>query len=300
MWLTSGIISALLIGAYDVSKKVSLQSNAVIPVLLLSVTVSSGILLPFVIVSGFLPSALEKSIFFVPQVDFRTHLLLILKAVIVLISWIFGYFGLKHLPITIASPIKATQPVWVVAGGMIIFGEKLNMYQTAGVVITLISFFLISFEGKKEVKAQNGSNKWIWFVIIATLTGAVSGLFDKYLTGNCNHMSIQCYYTFYQAVIMIFITMLFWYPVRQKTTPFHFRRSIIFISLFLVAADFSYFYALTLPGSMISIVSTLRRAGVIVPFLFGVIVMHDKNLKLKSIDLSGVLAGMALMFLGSR
>lgn len=298
MWLALALVSALLLGTYDVSKKVSLQNNAVIPVLLTSVLFSSGILLPFLLISRFQPQWLLDTPFFVPVVDFKTHLYLILKAVIVLTSWLFAYFAVKHLPITIASPIKATQPVWVVIGGVLIFGEKLSFFQSIGVGITLVSFFMFSFAGKKE-NLEKGSGKWMWFIILATLTGAVSGLYDKYLLHKFDHMAVQTYYTFYQAAIMTVITALLWYPGRKNTTPFTFRWSIALISLFLVAADFAYFYALTMPDSLISVVSTIRRAGVVVPFLYGALVMHDKNLKMKLLDMIGVILGMIFLFLGS-
>ena len=299
MWLLLAFISALFLGAYDVFKKVSLQGNAVIPVILTSICFSSVILLPFLIISQFFPAFLEGSIFFVPQVDFRTHLFLILKAVIVLTSWLFAYFGMKNLPISLASPIKATQPMWTVVGAMLIFGERLNLYQTAGVCVTLVSFFLFSVIGKKEGISLK-TNKWFWFIIMATLTGAISGLYDKYLMKQFNSMAVQTYYTFYQAIIMGLITLFLWVPTKKRTTPFQFRWSIALISVFLVTADFVYFYALTLPESMISVVSTIRRSGVIVPFIYGAMVMHDKNIKLKVIDLTGVLIGMLLLYLGSK
>ncbi len=299
MWLLLAFISALFLGTYDVFKKVSLQGNAVIPVILTSICFSSIILLPFLIVSRFFPSLLIDSIFFVPQVDFRTHLFLILKAVIVLSSWLFAYFGMKNLPISLASPIKATQPMWTVVGAMVIFGEKLNFYQAAGISVTLISFFMFSIIGKKEGISLK-TNKWFWFIIMATLTGAISGLYDKYLMQQFNSMAVQTYYTFYQAIIMGLITMFLWAPTKGRTTPFQFRWSIALISVFLVTADFVYFYALTLPDSMISVVSTIRRSGVIVPFIYGAMVMHDKNIKLKLIDLAGVLVGMFLLYLGSK
>lgn len=298
MWVALGLLSALLLGIYDVSKKVSLQGNAVIPVLFSSILFSCSILLPFLVISNVKPELLQDTPFFVPAVDFRTHMFLVLKAVIVLSSWLFAYFAMKHLPITLASPIKATQPVWVVLGGVLIFGEKLSGFQTAGVAITLVSFFMFSFAGKKE-GFSIGSNKWIWFIILATLTGAVSGLYDKYLLRQFNSMAVQTYYTFYQAIIMGLITLFLWYPTRKKTTPFEFRWSIAFISLFLVTADFAYFYALSIPDSLISVVSTIRRAGVVVPFLYGAIIMRDKNLKLKIIDMIGVIIGMIFLFLGS-
>ncbi len=299
MWLILAFISAILLGSYEVFKKVSLEKNAVIPVILVSILFSCLILAPFLLISDFFPEVLKGSIFFVPQVDFHTHLLFILKAIIVLISWLFAYFALKHLPLSLASPIKATQPMWTVVGAMLIFGEKLNVYQAAGVGITLISFFMFSSVGKKEGISLR-TNKWFWFIVLATLTGALSGLYDKYLMNRYDAMSVQVYYTFYQAVIMGIITLFLWAPTRKKTTPFRFKWAIAFISLFLVTADFVYFYALSLPDSMISVVSTIRRSGVIVPFFYGAIVLHDKNIKLKIIDLIGVLIGMLLLYLGSK
>ncbi|MDD5184887.1 MAG: DMT family transporter, partial [Paludibacter sp.] len=180
MWIILAFISALLLGSYEVFKKVSLKDNAVIPVILVSILVSCLILTPFLFLSEFFPETIKNSIYFVPRVNLHAHLLFILKAFIVLTSWLFAYFGLKHLPISLASPIKATQPMWTVVGALLIFGEKLNGYQVAGIGITLVSFFLFSVVGKKEGISLK-TNKWFWYIVMATLTGALSGLFDKYL-----------------------------------------------------------------------------------------------------------------------
>ena len=299
MWLFLAFVSAILLGSYEVFKKVSLEKNAVIPVIFVSILFSCLTLAPFLILSEFFPETLKGSVFFVPRVDFHAHMLFVLKAAIVLTSWLFAYFALKHLPLSLASPIKATQPVWTVVGALLIFGEKLNGFQTAGVGITLLSFYLFSVAGRKEGISLK-TNKWFWFIVMATLTGALSGLYDKYLMKRYDVMSVQVYYTFYQAAIMGIITLFLWAPTRKKTTSFTFKWAIFWISFFLVTADFVYFYALTLPESMISVVSTIRRSGVVVPFLYGAFVMKDKNIKLKLIDMIGVLIGMFLLYLGSK
>ena len=299
MWLILGLCSALLLGAYDICKKVSLQNNAVIPVLLTSIVISSFFLFPLLLISRLQPDWLEGSVFFVPKVDFQTHLFIFVKSLIVLSSWIFSFFALKHLPITLASPISATRPAWTVLGALLIFGEQLNSFQVIGIAVALFSFFMFSVAGKKEGISFK-TNKWFWFLILATLTGAASGLYDKYLMRQFNHMAVQVYYTFYQALIMAFITLFLWYPTRKKTTPFRFRWSIVLISLLLISSDFFYFNALTYPDSLISVLSTIRRLGVVVPFIYGAIVLKDKNVKLKIVCLSGVLFGMFFLFLGSR
>ena len=72
------------------------------------------------------------------------------------------------------------------------------------------------------------------------------------------------------------------------------------ISIFLGAADFVYFYALSEPDSMISIVSMIRRGSVIVSFAFGALLFREKNLRSKALDLLLVLIGMVFLYLGSK
>ena len=184
-------------------------------------------------------------------------------------------------------------------GALIVFGERLNLFQWIGVSLAIISFFLLSSAGKKE-GINFKHNIWIWFIVLATVTGAVSGLYDKYLMARFDRMTVQVWYNYYQMAIMFIILLLLWYPKRKVTTPFQWRNSIFFISLFLVIADFVYFYALSLDGAMISIVSMVRRGSVLVSFLFGAMVFREKNLKSKVVDLVLVLIGMIFLYLGSQ
>ena len=96
------------------------------------------------------------------------------------------------------------------------------------------------------------------------------------------------------------ILALLWYPKRKSTTPFHWKWTIILISVFLCTADFVYFYALSYQDSMISIVSMVRRGSVVVSFLFGALLFREKNLKSKAIDLILVLIGMFFLYLGTK
>lgn len=299
MWLLLAFTSAALLGFYDVFKKQSLKDNAVIPVLFLNTLFSSLIFLPFIVFSIWKPGLLDNTIFFVPQEGWEVQKFVVLKSVIVLSSWIFGYFGMKHLPITIVGPINATRPVMVLVGALLIFGERLNLYQWIGVLLAVISFFMLSRSGKKE-GIDFRHNKWIFFIVLAAVTGAVSGLYDKFLMGRFDRMVVQSWYNIYQLFMMGAILMLLWWPKRKTTTPFHWHWSIILISIFLSAADFVYFYSLSLEDSMISIVSMIRRGSVVVSFVFGAMFFHEKNLKSKAIDLLLVLIGMIFLYLGSR
>lgn len=299
MWLLLAFTSALLLGFYDVFKKQSLKDNAVIPVLFLNTLFSSLIFIPFILLSANGQEWISHSMFYVPVQGWEVHKYIVLKSLIVLSSWIFGYFGMKHLPLTIVGPINATRPVLVLVGAMLMFGERLNLYQWIGVLLAIASFFLLSRSGKKE-GIDFKSNKWILFIALAAITGALSGLYDKYLMKQFNAMLVQSWYNIYQLAMMGGVLFLLWFPKRKENTPFRWSWSIILISIFLSAADFAYFYALSYQESMISVVSMIRRSSVIVSFLFGAILFREKNLKSKAIDLLLVLIGMIFLYLGSK
>ncbi|MEJ8763276.1 DMT family transporter [Phocaeicola sp. HCN-40430] len=299
MWLLLAFCSAALLGFYDVFKKKSLAGNAVLPVLGLNTLFSSLIFLPFILLSYLKPESLQDTIFFVPESGWEVHKFIILKSCIVLSSWIFGYFGMKHLPLTLVGPINATRPVMTLVGAMLIFGERLNVYQWIGVIMAIVSLFLLSRSGKKE-GINFTHNKWIWFIVLAALFGTASGLYDKYLMNHFNNMVVQSWYNIYQLFMMGGVILFLWLPKRKTTTPFHWNWCILLISVFLTAADFVYFYALSMEDSMISIVSMVRRGSVIVSFLFGAMMFHEKNLKSKIIDLVFVLIGMFFLYLGSK
>lgn len=298
MWLLLAFLSATLLGFYDVFKKKSLKDNAVLPVLFLNTLFSSLIFLPFILLSAS-SDVLAGTMFDVPVVGWDVHKFIIIKSFIVLSSWIFGYFGMKHLPLTIVGPINATRPVMVLVGAMLVFGERLNLYQWIGVLLAVVSFFMLSRSGKKE-GIDFRHNKWIFFIVLAAVTGAVSGLYDKYLMKQLPPMVVQAWYNVYQVFIMCPILALLWWPKRKTSTPFRWDWAIPLISIFLSAADFAYFYALSYDDSMISIVSMVRRGSVIVSFLFGALLFREKNLKSKAVDLILVLIGMLFLYWGTR
>ena len=305
MWLALAFLSATLLGFYDSFKKKSLSGNAVIPVLFLNTLFSSLIFLPFIIGSA-TGDTLSGTIFHVASGGWDEHKYILLKSLIVLSSWIFGYFGMKHLPLTIVGPINATRPVMVLVGAFIVFGERLNLYQWIGVALAVASFLMLSRSGKKE-GIDFKHDRWIYFIVLSALLGAVSGLYDKYLMApvacggvGLDRMMVQSWYNIYQCFMMGIMLLVLWLPKSKQTTPFRWDWGIIFISIFLSAADFVYFYALSIPGAMISIVSMVRRGSVIVSFLFGAVLLHEKNLKSKFIDLALVLLGMLFLYIGSH
>ena len=302
MWLLLAFVSATLLGFYDTSKKAALKDNAVLPVLFLNTLFSTIIFSPFIldVIVGndwFANTSLETAAYQGEGNMLKAHLLVVVKAVIVLTSWIAGYFGIKHIPITIVGPINATRPVMVLVGAMLLFGERLNLCQWIGVLLSMLSIYLMSRSSKKE-NIDFVRNKWMWCVAIGTIMGAVSALYDKFIMTELNPLFVQSWFNLYQFIMVFIILMIVWYPTREKTTRFHWSWAIPLIAIFVGAADFSYFNALSMEDSMISVVSLIRRGSVLISFACGVIIFKERNLKAKIIDLLLILIGMIFVYFG--
>ena len=280
MWLTLSLLSALFLGLNEVAKKSALNSNAVIPVLAVSIWISALLFLPLQISSMAAPTWIRESAFYIPPVSAEAHWGIVLKAVIVLGSWIFGFFATKHLPLTISASIKATRPAFVVLGALAALSR------------------LDKRDGRDDRESPRRKTLWLWFLIASTLLGAASALWDKFLIARYDRLAVQAYTCYYQSLMMIAIVMTMWYPSRKRSTPFRWRWSIFLTAVLLTAADFLYFYALSDPQALLSVVSTIRRSGVVVTFVAGALMFRERQIGTKAALLAVVLAGVALLYFG--
>ena len=299
MWTILAFVSALCLGCYDISKKIALRDNRVVDVLIVSVCVSAVLLSVPLGLSRLLPETLTGTPFIVAPLDLQGHLLTVLKSAIVLSSWIFAYVSLKHLPISIVSPMQATRPMWTLVGALLIFGERLNGWQWVGVVLAIGTIFAYSFRNRKEIRSEGEDKRYWIFLIFAILIGACSGLYDKFLMRRYDHNAVQVYYTVYQAFMMLVVWLVMNRKTGFKLHPLSNLPAIVLISIFLIVSDNVYMLALRDPESMIAVVSTIRRGGTVLGFAYGLIFLKEPDPVHKILCMAGVLAGLVCLAIGS-
>jgi len=294
-WLLLGVLSAVALGIYDLLKKAAVNGNAVLPVLFLSSLIGGLIWTPAVVLSftGGVESLPEWM--GVDPIGWRGHGLLFLKAMIVAASWVSTYFALKHLPISIASPIRSTGPLWTLIGALILYREAPSMTQAVGIGVTLVSFMLLSFVGRGE-GIHFSRNGWVGLMVLGTVIGSVSALYDKYLLGHAGFSpsTTQAWFSIYLGVVLL-VPAWGWLRRWWPRAEFHWRWSIPFISVFLLCADYAYFSALRDPDALISVLSSLRRANVLVTVPLGVLLFREKRFRAKLPCVLGILAGVWLI-----
>lgn len=306
MWTVLAFVSALCLGFYDISKKIALRENRVVDVLTISVCVSSLFLSIPLIFSRLCPEMMLGTHFYVPSLDGTAHAYTILKSIIVLSSWFFGYISLKHLPISVVSPMQATRPMWTLVGALLLFNERLNGWQWVGILLAIGSIFVFSFRRKtiSNALSTNTNNKYYYICLaFAIISGACSGLYDKYLMRQYDHNAVQVYYTFYQAIMMLIVWAIFNRKnIKYQISNLRFIKRIgviVLISLFLIVSDNVYMLALRDPDSMIAVVSTIRRGGAVIGFAYGLLFLKEPDPVRKLCCMGGILAGLICLAMGS-
>jgi drug/metabolite transporter (DMT)-like permease len=296
MWMYLGLLAALFLGLHNLCKKHAVQGNEVFPVLLGTITSGFLMLLPVFIASVYYPDFTKQIGFQIATIPWETHGFIVIKSMIMTASWVLAYQALKHLPLTIVTPIRSAGPFFTFIGAILIYDEQPNSLQWIGFFLIILSVLLYSKIGKKE-GINFKKNKWIFAIIGATFLGASSGLYDKFLIQSLvlNPQTLQFWFCWYTVLILLIILSFTWFPYKEKRNAFKFRWTIIAVGILLQTADYFYFKALQDPDALIMLLSAIKRSQILIAVVIGGLVFKEKNKRKKLVPLFGIMLGVFLI-----
>ncbi|MBR1574195.1 MAG: DMT family transporter [Bacteroidales bacterium] len=269
------LASAVLLGLYDVAKKTALKHNGTYWILFVSTALCSLMLLPF-ITAGTLPD----------------HLRLMFKAVLVTTSWVSGMIALQLLPITTVSTFKASRPVFVVLFSVLLFGERPSPMQWIGIAAVLIALWLLSLSSSREGLSFKG-NKGFWAMAVSVLTGVASAMWDKHIMPGMQPLFVQSWTNIYITLLLGAVILIRSLHGHKEKLRLHWTLPVI--AVLITGADMLYFFALKQDGAMLSVISLVRRASVIITFALGALVFKERRIAQKAGVLALMLAGLVLL-----
>jgi drug/metabolite transporter (DMT)-like permease len=241
-WVVATLVSAFFLGIYDLGTKHAVRDNAVLPALFLA-NLCSALVWGALIAADRLGPGLPAALHVAPLTPWQ-HFLMFTKSFIVAVSWVFTYFAMKHLPVSIAAPIRATGPMWTLLGALAVLGERPGPLELLGIAITLVSFAGLAFAGARE-GIHFHRDRWVGWLVVGTMVAAVSGLYDRFLMHGrgFSAATAQAWFVIYLA--LLFLPLAIGWKLRLwNRNEFEWRGSILVISFALLAADFLYFDAL--------------------------------------------------------
>ena len=291
-WTAWILASSLFLALYDIAKKASVRENAVLPVLLISTCCGCAAFVTGLAVSGGLPAALTA-------IDGKILGLSAVKSVVVSSSWIFTFLALRTLPITIATPIRASAPALVFVAAFFLYGEVPGWVQALGMLAVFGGYFVFSWAGRHEGIDFFRSHA-VWCAIAGAGLSAVSSVWDKYVFQVAEAPVEAVQLLFQVGLVLVYATVLLSQRLfGLRHDRFEFRPTIPMVGILLAAADWLYFRGLAIPGAPISVGSLLRRFSVVLTFVLGARFFHETNLKRKALALLTILIGTALLCLSS-
>lgn len=290
-WLFWILASAAVLAVYDLLKKESVRGNAVLPVLIVSTAAGAAAYVAALAAFGHLRGAFAAC-------DPTVVGLSVVKTVIVGTSWILTFLALRSLPITIATPIRASAPALVILIAFFLYGEHPSVVQWCGMSLVFAGFFAFSWAGRAE-GVDFLRNRAVYCAVGGMLLSACSALFDKYVfqVAAAPKESVQLLFQVFNFVFYVTVWSVGRLVRSSSGTPFVWRRTIPFVGIALALADWLYFRALADPEALISVGSLLRRFSVVITFFLGAFLFREHNLRRKTIALALVLAGTLVLCL---
>ena len=291
-WTEWTLASAFFLALYDLAKKASVRDNAVLPTLLCSTCFGCAAYVGSLALCGNISAAsgLTAEILVFSAV----------KCIIVGTSWVFTFCALRTLPISIATPIRASAPALVFVVAVIIYGERPSPVQLTGMAAVFAGYFAFSWAGKHE-GIDFFRNRAVWCAIAGAFCSAISSLWDKYLF-QVRGLSVESVQFVFQIGLVVFygvaLSVSRLASGRENRGSFEWRWTIPLVGILLAAADWLYFTGLAFPDAPISAASLLRRFSVVITFVLGAKFFHETNLARKSIALAAILAGVVLICVG--
>lgn len=287
-WLMPIVLSALALGVYDICRKHAVRDNSVLEVLLFSTSAGAVTFIVLALVSGELPEIVRCTM--------HQYFLLLGKALLVGLSWVCVYTAMRKMPISIASPIRATSPFWTVIGGLLIYHEVPTALCALGMMLVLAGYCRFSDIGKLEGFTLR--HRDMHLILLGTLLGSASALYDKYLLNilGIPPKTVQ----FYFSVNLVVLYSSAWVLARMagvRSSGYVWRWSIPFAGILLIVSDFLYFYAVSVPDVHISVLSLFRRCSCVITFVVGAYIFRDVNMRRKTVALLLILAGAIIIAL---
>jgi bacterial/archaeal transporter family protein len=294
--LLLAFVSALLIGGYEVARKAAVGRDT--PERMLVTATGSGALalLPAVLLSLVLPDRADAWGLTIAWLTPRDHALVLAKAALVSGVWVCAYEAIRHLPLSVAAPLRATAPVLTLLGAITLYAERPEPQEWAGMLVILVGYLGFAWLGPKE-GIDYLRSPWVALLGLGLVLSAASGLYDKYLL---QHAQVPP--TTLQFWFLAYGTGLQWalLTLRERgrpRQPFRIEPTAVLAGLLLVLADQFYLRALAIPGTMVSMIALVRRSSVLVSFTLGGLLFRERLLRQKAAPLGLILVGLGLLLL---
>lgn len=281
MWILYVLFYGLMKGARDVVKKIALDKNNFIEILVAYTGISLLMVVP---TAG---DALEM--------DKHFFIYIALKAFVIFLAWICSFKAIKKLPVSVVGLIDLSRVLYATLLGVIILGEVMKGTQYIGLALVCLGLLVLKYVSTTPTDSKNHEDIKTVYVLLALAScvlNATSGLMDKILMKDISSSQLQFWY----MLFLFFYYIIFVIFTRAKISLSVLKNGWVWLlSIMFVLADKALFIANANPESRVTVMTLIKQSCCIVTIIGGKLIFKEKNILKKmlcaAIIISGIVVG---------
>src|SRR3989344_7122374 len=221
---------------------------------------------------------------FISNVDFNLSLNLYLLIFIASLFVTFGYWlvakGIRHMDVSIASPLLNFSPAIVLILAVIFLGEKLKSLQILGILILVFGSYILNSDGSFrffKTFDRMYKSKAVKNILLGILIWSVARIFDKYLLNWINQYTYLFIIHFF--IMINFLLILFIFYDGLKGIKHGIKGSLhwlLVMAALIVVARLSYLTALKM--AYLSLVFVIFKTSNLLAAIIGGNIFHERAL----------------------
>lgn len=212
------------------------------------------------------------------------------------LMWYTGEKVIKHLDITLSSPLLALSALGTVSLAALFLGERFGMLQALGILCLLLGVIGLEFVRhgpKKSVRVK----RVLWFWILSAIVfGGVGGVIDKYVL-KTYAIAPNNYLLLVSASQLVFTFLLGLIIRRRVLNPLYaLQHNPLLVTFIIVGTALQrYFYINAVALGPVSLVILIKRSSVLWTSLIGGRFFHEKKLSSRFVCAGAICIGLILL-----
>ncbi|RMF56208.1 hypothetical protein D6745_00085 [Candidatus Woesearchaeota archaeon] len=243
------------------------------------------------------------SLFLLPFVDFNISTMNLLW--VYLASWLGTVAflhtarAIRHMQISLASPMLNFGPAFSAILAAFILGEKLVLYQWLGIILLVIGAYVLEIDHKFsdliEPFRRIKSSKYIHFIFFALLLYGFSSIIDRYVV---THGVSPISYIFFAHIfiaINFFVLLNVMYDGVKGIIHGLSKMGIPILLVSLFTLTYRFFQIKAVSMTFLALVVSIKRTSTILATLIGGELFHEEGLILKLVACAIMVVGAVLV-----
>lgn len=263
-WVIFTFLYAIFTGFFQCAKKKAVEKNSIYEVLAY-----------FSLIAFLLVAFTSQNVF---NIEFKYLLLVLLKASVIVVSWLLSLYVISKMSISLYSVINLSRIIFSIILSWLVLGEKITATTIIGMIIVIEGLILVNKNSNKK-EDKEASWKMIGILLISCLFNSISAIIDKYATAYITSGQLQFWFLF-------FLTVIYWIILLIKTKKTHFKNIkknywILVAAICLTVGDRFLFIANSIPESKVSVMTILKQISTIETIILGKLIFKEKNITKK-------------------